>query len=272
LHHDYVRLAVTFACFKHWNDHCCHRCSLHLQDPIFTMNPCERSAHTRALEVQSPLKSSDTPLHKMTAQAMQSPPRLSSSAVGTSTPSSSKVVSPTSIARPRARSLATWVPLLPSNEQDLLPTRKLSLGRYFNTTNDEDNEDFLLVPPQQVNAQLSTMTRQVSLLEGLTLDDEPLACERIPTSIDTTTTSRTFRLEKRANPLANPFSLIGNEHVSLSRRPDVGSHMSRRGNVESTPPPRLTLLSPPPPCRHQDTTTSPLDCLNVPDKLLLPFV
>lgn len=199
--------------------------------------------------------------------------QLSSNAIATtSTPlstSSTKEVSPTSIVRPRAGSVvATWVSLPPHDDQDLLPRRKFSLGRYFNSNDndDDDDEEFLLLPPQRIKQAGVLMTTQTAAAHALHVERQ--ACHDEIADASEPTSSLPFRLKRRENHLANPFS---SNHVPLPI-----SSLSSAGALEhssflTTPPPAGTL-SPfsPPPCRHEDS--HPLSCMNIPDKLLLPSV
>ena len=178
---------------------------------------------------------------------------------------SSLSVSPTRIIRPKAKSsLASWVRLT-SNEdpdQDLPPTRKLSLGRHFQ--DDMDDEDFVLIAPQPVIAKPCVTQHLVTR--------EVHRRQEVPQSVTSSTTqvfvddSHQFHLSRRDIPLRNPFSVIQDNIPNERHQHDEPNVIP--DTVTSTPPTTNSFhysLSPPP-CRHE----SPMDGMNVPERLLLP--
>jgi len=234
------------------------------------MNPCELGSRTHALRANfSNFKSANAAACKTHAvevkHLLQRPP--------TSPSSSAKDVSSARIIQPRTKSLASWVSNNTSaspQQQDALPMRKLSLGRYFKDDKDYD-EDFMLVVPQEVQGSLSVTSRQAAREVPRPSVASLASCDGVTCSSDGTTSSSTgsrVSLPRRENPLRNPFSMV-HQQVPFERR-SGGDPIMFQGTVLSTPSTTRaapTFLSPPP-IWHEDSV--PMDSQDLPEKVLLP--
>lgn len=262
-----LALASSYNHHNHYNiAHC-------TSGPITTMNRCE--SETTPFTPSSNVATNDN------NGMMDSPPHHilptdTNFERITSPPLSSKQVSPTSIIRPRSRSIATWVPLVSSPGHDEPPLRKLSFN--FNSDRNEvEDDEFILVRPRKGSSGVcrEPVHQERPPLLPLPICEHQQTCE--PRSLREVASGPTFRLKKRENPLKNPFSSIHNLSVPspLSSRPnaDVGSSSSASGTIVPKTPMRTRtplVLTSPPPCRQENGC--PRDCLEIPDKLFLPSV
>lgn len=223
------------------------------------------SAHTNADGATFKTVNNDSATRTMkSVQVKLSPLHLPSIAITSTPPPSAKSNSPTGVVavRPRPKALASWVSLNIDSTEDLPPARKLSLGRYF-YTNDEEHDDFVLVPPQQANTASFSMSTTASRKASHTHDRLPASQEDACNQVTRTTHSSTrpVILQRREKSLLNPFE---NDHYRQSRR--VVDH---NDTVSSTPPARaMPALSSPPSCRNENS----MEGFDAPERLLLPSV
>lgn len=184
--------------------------------------------------------------------------------------------SPTCIIRPKAtKGLASWVPLTSEEtpDQDLPPTRKLPLGRYFQDFSDEmDKDDFVLIAPQPVNAKAGAryhlVTREVPQPGAVS---QSVTSPVLTASKSLSNASCQFQLSRRDNPLRNPFLVLHDDDVSNERHQNHEPIVFQEDVVVTSTPSTTRsffqhLTSPPPPCRHE----SPVNGTNLPERLLLP--
>lgn len=198
-------------------------------------------------------KVSDTICHKHLGSAMHSTPPTLSAMTSTPPSTSTKDGSPSGLVRPKARlSMASWVPLavVDFNDQDLPPTRKLSLSRYFKAIDEDDDDEFLLIPPREAKSNISIIRNSLCVLVQ--------GCSEGSIEQAASTSTYPCVLPRRQNLRTNPFANNG--------------YLLRSGGVEYNGPVPLTppsRTSSPPPFSHQ---TSSLENFGVPERLLLPSV
>lgn len=193
-------------------------------------------------------------------KSKRSQPHVPSSAMSC-TQSSAKRENPCCVVRPRVKSLASWTPLLAIDSlEDMPPTRKLSLGRFFNNT--KDDEEFMLVLPQQVNVNRTTVTRSSHGLVHRYCQDGA-SCDA-PMTTSSSSTRRPFALSIRQSARTNPFTL------KYESNPTAQHHDQDLMVNSSTPPPSRSLaafLSP-----FNDENARPIESFDIPERLMLPSV
>jgi hypothetical protein len=167
-------------------------------------------------------------------------------------------VSPTCIIRPKAKSkLASWVRLTSKEapDQDLPQTRKLQLGRYFRENMDNDN--FVLIAPQPAIAK-PCVAQPLEVREVHRRQEMSQSVTVPPLDSIAITERHHFHLSRRDNPLRIPFANEWLQNDELNVDPDI---------VISTPQTTHSFQSlSPPPFRQE----SPMDGMNLPERLLLP--
>ena len=218
-------------------------------------------------------------IHKRHVVSKHHPPRQLQS---TMTPFSlTKDVNPTSIVRPRSNRLATWVPLFTDSPQDLPATRKLSLGRFF-PSDFENDEEFMLAAPQKVGGRLSTsavsqenvaysVRRQLPSMSHRSMDASLESSKHVATRDCESRNSQVVLLLRRETARTNPFASLHEQNRYQVNPRDIGAVLSGETlPLTTTPPPQTlsTTLSPPP-CRQKNEFQT--ETWDVPEKLLLPL-